>query len=78
MVLKMIVRYLINKYMKDYIEKLDDEKLHVDFTHGKKSMILLSFQFVLFYLGKVSLDNLHLKPEALVSRFILIYLVLIK
>ncbi|CAF3445520.1 unnamed protein product [Rotaria socialis] len=50
MVLKMIVRYLINKYMKDYIEKLDDEKLKLDLKHGK-----------------VSLENLHMKPEALIG-----------
>ncbi|CAF4931130.1 unnamed protein product, partial [Rotaria sp. Silwood1] len=34
--------------MKDYIEKLDDEKLKLDFKHGN-----------------VTLENLHLKPEAL-------------
>ncbi|CAF3597071.1 unnamed protein product [Rotaria socialis] len=50
MVLKMIVRYLINKYMKDYIEKLDDEKLKLDLKHGE-----------------VSLENLHMKPEALIG-----------
>ncbi|CAF3619599.1 unnamed protein product [Rotaria sp. Silwood1] len=48
MILKLIVRYIINKYMKDYIEKLDDEKLKLDFKHGN-----------------VTLENLHLKPEAL-------------
>ncbi|CAF4843948.1 unnamed protein product, partial [Rotaria sp. Silwood1] len=36
--------------MKDYIEKLDDEKLKLDFKHGN-----------------VTLENLHLKPEALVG-----------
>ncbi|CAF0868513.1 unnamed protein product [Adineta ricciae] len=50
MVLKSIVRYIINNYLKDYIEKLDDERLKLDLRHGD-----------------VSLENLHLKPEALIG-----------
>ncbi|CAF0799712.1 unnamed protein product [Adineta steineri] len=50
MVLKSIVRYIINNYLKDYIERLDDERLKLDLRHGN-----------------VSLENLHLKPEALVG-----------
>ncbi|CAF0818142.1 unnamed protein product [Rotaria sordida] len=50
MILKIIVRYIINKYMKDYIERLDDEKLKLNLKHGN-----------------VLLENLHLKPEALVG-----------
>ena len=34
MVLKSIVRYIINNYLKDYIEKLDDERLKLDLRHG--------------------------------------------
>jgi hypothetical protein len=34
MVLKSIVRFLINKYLKDYIEQLDNEKLKIDFRNG--------------------------------------------
>ncbi len=34
MVLKSIVRYIINNYLKDYIERLDDEKLKLDLRHG--------------------------------------------
>jgi hypothetical protein len=35
MVLKSIIQYLINKYLKDYIEHLDNEKLKLDFKHGE-------------------------------------------
>ncbi|CAF4482324.1 unnamed protein product, partial [Rotaria socialis] len=48
MVLKSIIRYIINRYLKNYIEELDDEKLNFDLIHGK-----------------VTLENLRLKPEAL-------------
>jgi hypothetical protein len=34
MVLKSIVRYIINNYLKDYIERLNDEKLKLDLRHG--------------------------------------------
>jgi hypothetical protein len=34
MVLKILIRYIINKYLKDYIEQLDNEKLKLDFKHG--------------------------------------------
>jgi hypothetical protein len=34
MVLKSIVRYIINNYLKDYFERLDDEKLKLDLRHG--------------------------------------------
>jgi len=35
MVLKNLVRYIINKYLKDYIEQLDYEKLKLDLRNGK-------------------------------------------
>ena len=35
MVLKNLVRYIINKYLKDYIEELDYEKLKLDLRNGK-------------------------------------------
>ena len=35
MVLKNLVRYIINKYLKDYIEQIDYEKLKLDLKNGK-------------------------------------------
>ena len=35
MVLKNFVRYLINKFLKDYIEELDYERLKLDLKQGK-------------------------------------------
>ena len=35
MVLKTIVRYIINRYLKNYIEQLDDEKLNFDLKNGR-------------------------------------------
>ena len=34
MVLKGIIRYIINRYLKNYIEQLDDEKLNYDLRNG--------------------------------------------
>ena len=48
MVLKSIVRYIINKYLKDYIERLDDEKLKVDLKHGLYGELFVRFEFFLF------------------------------
>ncbi|CAF3407571.1 unnamed protein product [Rotaria socialis] len=48
MVLKNLVRYIINKYLKEYIEELDYAKVTLDLKNGH-----------------VSLEKLHLKPEAL-------------
>lgn len=50
MVLKNFIHYLINKYLKNYIERLDYEKLNFSLRNGH-----------------VLLENLRLKPEALVS-----------
>ena len=36
MVLKNFVRYLINKFLKDYIEEFDYERLKLDLKHGKR------------------------------------------
>ncbi|CAF4789073.1 unnamed protein product, partial [Rotaria sp. Silwood1] len=38
MVLKSIIRYIINRYLKNYIEQLDDEKLNFDLRHGHVSL----------------------------------------
>ncbi len=38
MVLKNLVRYIINKYLKNYIEELDYEKLKLDLKNGKKNL----------------------------------------
>jgi hypothetical protein len=40
MVLKNLVRYIINKYLKDYIEQLDYEKLKLDLKNGKIYLIV--------------------------------------
>jgi hypothetical protein len=36
MVLKNFIRYLVNKFLKDYIEELDYEKLKLDLKNGKQ------------------------------------------
>jgi hypothetical protein len=41
MVFKGIVRYIINRYLKNYIEQLDDEKLNYDFRTGLFLIICL-------------------------------------
>jgi len=40
MVLKNLIRYIINKYLKDYIEQLDYEKLKLDLKNGKIYLIV--------------------------------------
>ena len=65
MVLKGIFRYIINRYLKNYIEQLDDEKLNFDLRNGL--LFIFTFLFINWFLlqGHVSMGNLHLKPEAL-------------
>ena len=70
MVLKTAIRYIINKYLKDYIEQLDYEKLKVDLKNGLCQNLFIH-RYCFPFLGNVCLDNLHLKPEALVSHFLL-------
>lgn len=49
MVLKNLVRYIINKYLKDYIEELDYEKLKLDLKNGIKNLFeIISKYFFLF------------------------------
>lgn len=69
MVLKNLVRYLINKYLKDYIEELDYEKLKLDLKNGIYDLLqpFVKYFIVFFSSGHVCLEKLHLKPEALVS-----------
>jgi hypothetical protein len=43
MVLKNLVRYIINKYLKDYIEQLDYEKLKLDLKNGKICKFISEF-----------------------------------
>jgi hypothetical protein len=47
MVLKNLVRYIINKYLKDYIEQLDYERLKLDLKNGKIYLIICKI-FILF------------------------------
>jgi len=49
MVLKNLVRYIINKYLKDYIEQLDYEKLKLDLKNGK--IYLIVYKIFYFFLG---------------------------
>lgn len=65
MVLKNLVRYIINKYLRDYIEQLDDEKLKLNLTNGKIYAQILPH--LSFTSGHVCLERLHLKPESLVG-----------
>ncbi len=67
MVLKNLVRYIINKYLKDYIEQLDYEKLKLDLKNGKIYLIVHKIFYFFWDIGNVCLERLHLKPEALVS-----------
>jgi len=53
MVLKNLVRYIINKYLKDYIEELDYEKLKLDLKNGK--ILLNYFVNSLFFLYRTCL-----------------------
>jgi hypothetical protein len=48
MVLKNLIRYIINKYLKDYIEQLDYEKLKLDLKNGK--IYLRVYELVFFLL----------------------------
>ena len=73
MVLKNLVRYIINKYLKDYIEQLDYEKLKLDLKNGKFYWIILEEFASGDRLGHVCLEKLHLKPEAMVSSSIADY-----
>jgi hypothetical protein len=41
MVLKKLIRYIINKYLKDYIEQLDYEKLKLDLKNGIKIYLIV-------------------------------------
>ncbi|CAF0873895.1 unnamed protein product [Rotaria sordida] len=50
MVLKSFINYLINKYLKKYVERLDYEKVKLSLKSGK-----------------IFLENLRLKPEALAN-----------
>lgn len=34
MVLKNLIRYILNKYLKNYIEELDYEKVKIDLKNG--------------------------------------------
>jgi hypothetical protein len=68
MVLKGIIRYIINRYLKNYIEQLDDEKLNFDLRNGLSFTISL-LEILFSFSGHVTLENLHLKPEALVCSY---------
>ena len=70
MVFKNIIRYIINRYLKNYIEELDYEKLNFNLISGSfvsfdLEALSIAKLFV-FIVGHVSLENLRLKPEALV------------
>jgi hypothetical protein len=69
MVLKSIIRYMINRYLKNYIEQLDDEKLNFDLRNGLSKKDFFIKIFLIVFSGHVTLENLHLKPEALVGHF---------
>ena len=52
MVLKSVIRYIIHKYLKDYIEQLDYEKLKLELKNGTISsvisMVLIAILFFFF------------------------------
>lgn len=49
MVFKKLARFLINKYLKDYIEELEFEKFKLDLIHGKLDSLLSSMTLWLFF-----------------------------
>ena len=70
MVLKNFINYLINKYLKNYVERLDYEKVKVNLKSGLYDTGRFSSRFISSTLGNIFLENLHIKREALVSRII--------
>lgn len=68
MVFESIVVRLLDKYLGDYIQNLDAEKLKIDLWHGKISIILYIPMYPFCIpLGNVTLENVYLKPDALVN-----------
>ena len=57
MVLKNLVRYIINKYLKDYIEQLDDDKLKLDLTNGNLDCMRLKDFFSKYRLHRSCLSG---------------------
>lgn len=72
MVFENLVVYLLDKYLSDYIENLDTKKLKIDLWNGKfcfRQAFLFLFLCNSSKLGNVVLENLYLKPNALVCLF---------
>lgn len=67
MVWKKFSQYLINKYLKNYIEQLDDEKLNFSLRNGARISAYFLILIVIFVIGNLLLENLRIKPDALVS-----------
>ena len=69
MVFKVFIQYLIDKYLKNYIERFDYEKVKLSLKSGLCSWIFSAhYSFIFSLPGNIVLENLRLKPEALVSR----------
>ena len=67
MVLKTFIHYLINKYLKNYVERFDHEKVKLNLKSGQYYSCSLVIINSLSFIGNIFLENLRLKPEALVS-----------
>ena len=67
MVWKKFSQYLINKYLKNYIEQLDDEKLNFSLRNGARISVYFLIFIVILFTGNLLLENLRIKLNALVS-----------
>lgn len=72
MVFEKLVAHLLEKYLSEYIENVDPKKFKIGVWSGMHTFI--SYRTILLYkifLGDVVLENLYLKPNALVHYFCL-------
>jgi hypothetical protein len=69
MVFEKFVVQLLDKYLSDYIENLDYKKLKIDMWSGRLNLIDNRINLLFDFVGNVVLENLSLKPNALVNSF---------
>jgi len=72
MVFEKFVVQLLDKYLSDYIENLDYKKLKIDMWSGRLNLIDNRINLLFDFVGNVVLENLSLKPNALVNFFFII------
>lgn len=64
MVLKSVIRYVINRYLKNYIERLDDEKLNIDLRNGSSPFSSLHLFIVISDFRKCSIRKSSFKTRS--------------